>query len=173
MMLWRRVESRSYPRHLRQWLILPHPQLRDSEISDLDDLVIPAQQKIVGLEVTVNDAAAVRIGQALTDLAEVEEALRQAQRIAWLLAAALEQIPSRHVLQDQVVKRSASQIRRRPVPQPQDDVRMADRVERDRLVLEILDQSPLQIRIRRALQSRVEGLDHHLLRQRRLGIGRR
>src|SRR5215510_15246304 len=48
------------------------------------------------------------------------------------------------------------------MPPPQDHVRMAHGVERDRLVLEVFDQRPLKIGVGRALQAGVERLEHDL-----------
>src|SRR5204862_2338582 len=50
----------------------------------------------------------------------------------------------------------------RAVADPADDVRMTNAVERDRLVLKILDQGPLEIVIKIIMQEYVQRLDDDL-----------
>jgi hypothetical protein len=61
--------------------------------------VIGAEQKVVRLEVTVNDPLLVGVGQRLAGLLEIEERLVERQSGAGTGAAEFEQVAARHVFE--------------------------------------------------------------------------
>src|SRR5262245_23342608 len=91
-----------------------------AEISNLQRAVIGAEQKVVRLEVAVNDPLVVGIGQRLAGLLEIEERLVERQSGAGAGAAEFEQVSARHVFDRQVIKRCAAQVGGGAMPPPED-----------------------------------------------------
>jgi pyruvate-ferredoxin/flavodoxin oxidoreductase len=70
------------------------------------------------------------------------------------------------------MKDHAAQVARCSVAEPADDVRMADAVERDRLVLKVFDERSFEIGVKVVLHQHVERLDHDLAVRRLRGRDR-
>src|SRR5688572_27232220 len=67
----------------------------DAEVCDLQQAVIGAEQKIVRLEIAVNDALLVGVGQRLANLLEIKQRLIQRQSVARAGAAKPQQVAAR------------------------------------------------------------------------------
>lgn len=61
------------------------------------------------------------------------------------------------------MKRNPFEVPRRSVTQSLNDIRMPNAVERDRFVLKVLYERLFEVRVRRALQRRVQRLDNNRL----------
>lgn len=73
----------------------------------------------------MNDSLAVRKGERFGDLLKIKQRVVQSHR---MLAAQRPQIASGHVFENDVVKGHAFEVGSGAVPEPQNDVRMANAV---------------------------------------------
>src|SRR5688500_1716016 len=150
----------------------------NTEVRDLNSLPVLCQQKVLGLDVTVNYVVAMRVPEPRADLFDITHRLLQRQVS---LSSCFLQITALEILKYEIMKDGASKIARGTVAEAANDVRMSHAIESDRLVLKILDQCPFKIGIEIILEKNVQRLDddtlvrrarrrHYVVRDKDLGI---
>jgi hypothetical protein len=76
------------------------------------------------------------------------------------------QIAAGHVFENDVVENRPRKIPRRAMAQTADDIRMTDPIERDRLILKVLDKRPLKVVIEIVMKKNVKAFyDYELMRR--------
>src|SRR5688500_18087324 len=103
----------------------------------------------------MNDAVAVRVTETRADLFDISERFLE-RRLA--VPDKLLQVTAGQVFENKIMKDRASQIPGRAVPDAADYVRVANAIERDRLVLKVLDKCSLEVVVEIVLKKDVQGL---------------
>src|SRR5690606_21520415 len=91
-------------------------------------------------------------------LLDIFERLLQAKRT---LAACPLQVAPAHVLKHEVMKDRSLQVACRAVPQPAQDVRVADAVKSDRLILKIFYECAFKVGVDVVLKKNIKSLYDH------------
>src|ERR1044072_8653156 len=118
-MLRRRVDVCAEASDLRSRIIQLH--LRYAEVCYLHSLLVCGEQKIIRLDVAVNDPLAVRVGERLGHLMKIKERVSDAKTFR---ATQIKQVAARHVFEHQIMKRRAFEVSRRAVTEPANNVRV-------------------------------------------------
>src|ERR1044072_5624633 len=109
-MLRRRVDVCAEASDLRSRIIQLH--LRYAEVCYLHSLLVCGEQKIIRLDVAVNDPLAVRVGERLGHLMKIKERVFKAERFP---PTQIKQVAARHVFEHQIMKHRAFEVSRRAV----------------------------------------------------------
>src|SRR5258708_3245761 len=120
----------------------------------------------------MNHAACMSVRHSRADLLQILECAIEFQ---WRLPAQHRQVAPAEILQNDVMKSCSAKIHGGAMTKATDNVGMADTIERDCLVLKILNQRPLKFGVLIALQQNIKCFDYYFAKLfvRRATIARR
>src|ERR1043166_4463559 len=101
-------------------------QTSHAKVSYLHDFAIGSQQKILRLDIAMNHATCMRMGQSGTNLLEIEKRAVNRQRVA---ARERRHVAARKVFKHDVMKGRAGEIDGSAMPKTPDDVWVANAIE--------------------------------------------
>src|SRR5215813_11107326 len=111
--------------------------------------MVRRKKNVIRLNVAMNDSLTMGVGECLGNLLEPRHSIVE---IEFAASTQRPQIPARHVLKHEVVKRHACEICRCAVTEPLDYVRVPNSIQRYRFVLKVLDQSLFKFGVRSSLK---------------------
>src|SRR5437016_13462406 len=154
IMFRRRIDVRADPRDGA----LGGFEFGHTKVSNLHCFMISGQQKILRLNIAMNDAAFVSMRKPRADLLQIKHCASKSKR---LTPRQSRQVAASQIFKNDVVKCGAVKVECGAMAETADNVYMTNAIQGNCFILKVLNQGTFQIRILIALKQNVQCLNNH------------